>query len=128
VYLAAVAAVEAARAREAGAGEIKNMDEMVKSEENLLEQRRQRQSLAVRELNELKVTYSERMLELGLPVPYKVDGFPMYTLLNQPLADLLRLLDTSPQSLEALKNTMTKWEGFLREIRRDRDAASAAGS
>jgi hypothetical protein len=125
VYLAAKDAVDKAKWSDPSAAEIRNLDELIKVEEQLLEQRRQRQSLAQREYNELRVTYTERMHELGSYVPYKVEGFPMYELLNKPLADLLRELDSRPDLVEALQATMTKWDGFLRDIRRDRDNAAA---
>ena len=76
-------------------------------------------SLAHRQYNELRMTYIEQMTALGLPIPYTVEAFGMYEVLNQPLSDLLQQMHKNPALLKAMQDTLSRWEEFLREIRRD---------
>jgi len=99
--------------------EIQRLEAEIAVESDPLEQRRQRQSVALREYNELRVSYVAQMIALGQPVPYVVEEFRIAKILEQPLPDLLRAMASNPALVQALQDALAQWETFVRELRRD---------
>ncbi len=123
VYLADAAGIEEVKWNHEGSAaltrELKSLNDLIKADEELLEQRRQRLWLAQRQYNDLRVAYTEEMTKLNLPVPYTVEGFRMYEILNRSLSDLLQEMSTKPALVKAMQDTLSRWDDFLKEIRRD---------
>lgn len=92
---------------------------LLRMEEEYLETRRREESLLERQINELRVEYSQKMKEQGIDLPSRVERVNIYQHLNRPLKDLLADLRKDRVLLDAMSRTLNKWEKMHSELRRE---------
>lgn len=99
-----------------------------RSEEEYLEARRRQLSLVEREVSELRYHYALEMSALGYSVPYSIERYAIYDLLNRPLAEVQQILaSTNGTANRALIQVKSKWDDFLGQLRRINQSKDTGG-
>lgn len=100
----------------------------LRAQEENLEKLRRQASVVEQELDRTKWEYSQKMIEHGHKVPFTITRVSIREALDLSYTDLISRLRTDTALMNAFKNTMEQWSGYLSALRVESYTKDVVGS